>query len=39
MGEVNDRALKDLLPLLVEIVLKKCKDVRIGLKLFREQMI
>lgn len=39
MGELNDRALKDLLPLLKgniilieyiskEIVLKKCKDVR-----------
>jgi hypothetical protein len=44
MGDPNDRALKDLAPLLIgtiqpstiEIVRKKCKDVRVGLKMFRE---
>ncbi|CAK80463.1 unnamed protein product (macronuclear) [Paramecium tetraurelia] len=38
-GDQNDRALKDLMPLLEQIALKKCKDVRDALNQFREQMI
>ncbi|CAD8095006.1 unnamed protein product [Paramecium sonneborni] len=38
-GDVKDRALKDLQPLLEQIVIKKCKDIRIALNQFREQMI
>ncbi|CAD8081478.1 unnamed protein product [Paramecium sonneborni] len=38
-GDQNDRALKDLMPLLEQIAQKKCKDVRDALNQFREQMI
>ncbi|CAD8176198.1 unnamed protein product [Paramecium octaurelia] len=38
-GEQKDRALKDLMPLLEQIAIKKCKDVREALNQFREQMI
>ncbi|CAD8177687.1 unnamed protein product [Paramecium octaurelia] len=38
-GDVKDRALKDLQPLLEQIAIKKCKDVRVALNQFREQMI
>ncbi|CAD8080060.1 unnamed protein product [Paramecium sonneborni] len=38
-GDQNDRALKDLMPLLEQIAQKKCQDVRDALNQFREQMI
>ncbi|CAD8069474.1 unnamed protein product [Paramecium primaurelia] len=38
-GEQKDKALKDLMPLLEQIAIKKCKDVREALNQFREQMI
>ncbi|CAD8082295.1 unnamed protein product [Paramecium sonneborni] len=38
-GDTKDRALKDLQPLLEQIAIKKCKDIRVALNQFREQMI
>ncbi|CAD8171361.1 unnamed protein product [Paramecium octaurelia] len=38
-GDTQDRALKDLQPLLEQIAIKKCKDIRVALNQFREQMI
>ncbi|CAD8083811.1 unnamed protein product [Paramecium sonneborni] len=38
-GEQKDRALKDLMHLLEQIAIKKCKDVREALNQFREQML
>ncbi|CAD8181906.1 unnamed protein product [Paramecium pentaurelia] len=38
-GDTKDKALKDLQPLLEQIAIKKCKDVRVALNQFREQMI
>ncbi|CAD8093279.1 unnamed protein product [Paramecium sonneborni] len=38
-GDTKDRALKDLQPLLEQIAIKKCKDIRVALNQFRQQMI